>query len=865
MTRTSPATEGVEPRSQKRSPLARRSAAVLTATALATAVLPLAGAQAAPTATAALTAPGTKVFPGIGEALTVNVVNSGARLLGETVNYVDIKLPNTAGLLTMDGMLGAPAGWTGTKTSLGGIQTYTFRGGSLAPGASAAFTFPVNVTAPLADRSGALEVAVSSDNGRTTSGAGPASALTTTVQTLEILAGSVKPTSPVGVTDDSGTAGQPIDYAFQVKNYAKAAQTVTPTLTSTVASDSIGQADAASILAGATQTFTSPVTLGAAGTRTFSGAAKVVGGPSVADTVASKVFTVQAPSLLDVDPAGFSPRSSQPGITRAISVPVNKTGAPALPGLSATLELLLDGTVLTTTPAQTVSYGSNANSSVLTFDNVRLPTLAAGLLDARYTFSGKDDNGFPFSYSETLNDVLELDAVAPVIARLDVVLPNDADGARQTAISNEADRVDVSGALAPGDCGATIRSLVVSGGGQSAPVTFTQNGCDFSGSFTTDRDAATPALTFPAGTTTFTVAALAADAADNSRTATVSGIVDIIAPAILSATTQAANATSSSAAQIAVQFNDVATVLGGCTPSQWRIDSEFLVTDVRFSDGSPCSDTVGKADNVRVLVLNAPRDQDLQTNVTYTPGTRPLARPAKDGAGQDALSRTIATISGVNPAAPLIQRVTRNGGAETATLDEGSYWTRIPNSSDTTVTFLNGRINYLVLVLDGDNKEIARKKIESSNDTSIGIPLPATDGTYVRKLQLVNGNLKSALTTLSITLDQVAPALGGVERVTGQARQVKVNFSEKLAGGTDYAEDWFASESNPQQDPEDVNDDFFFYQVSSVAGTGATRTLTTNSDLSGTGTIGALYNVRNPDAQRYVDRAGNGLKNTGGR
>ncbi|MCW2622263.1 MAG: secreted agglutinin, partial [Frankiales bacterium] len=801
--------------------------------------------------------------PGTGEALTVNVTNGGTRLVGEAVNYVDIKLPNTAGFSTLAGPLTGPAGWTGSATSIGGIQTYTFRGGSLAPGSSAAFTFPVSVAAPLADRKGALEVAVSSDNGKTTSGAGPAAGLTSTVQTLEIVKDSVVPTSPAGVVDRTGTSTQDIAYALGVKNYARAAQTVTPQLTSTVASDTITQAAALSVPAGGTSTISTPVRLGAAGTRTFSAAA-TAGSASAADPLTGAAFTVLSPSTLSLDPAGFSPRNSRPGITRDISVPLTKTGTPALNLDTVTLELLLEGgPVLTTADYGKLDVLDNTRK-MLTFGNVLLPAGITGLLDARYTFTGNDDNGFPFSYTQTLSKVLKLDATAPIIDRLDVVLPNDADGAQQTALSNDGDTVSITGKLNPADCDATITSLVVKGGSASQSISpIKQTGCDFSGSFTSDKDASTPAITFPAGTTAFSVTATALDPAENPGSAVYTGLVDIVLPTIIQAQTQAANATTSSASRIAVQFNDQSVVLGGCTPSQWKIDSEVLVTQVLFSDGTACSDTTGKADNIRVLVLNQARDQDLQTNVTYTPGTRPFARPAKDGAGQDALARTIATISGVNPAAPVLQTVTRNGGTEPATLDSGAYWTRF-TGSDLKVTFLNGRAGYVVRVLDENGAELTRKTIEGS-DNSVNVPIGTTDGRYTRQLQLLNGpTLKSALTGFAVELDRVLPKLGTVERVTGQARQVKVTFTEVLAGGTDFAEDWFVSQANAQQDPADPNDDFDYYQVGSVAGSGNARTLTTNSDLAGAGVVDALYNIRNPESVRYADRAGNGVANTGG-
>lgn len=842
------------PQTERRSGL-RRSWAVLTATALASAVLPMAVASAAPTSVANLTA-GANVLPGT-PSFTINVQNNRATLGlagGETINFVDIKLPNTAGIKTTTSpAITAPSGWTSSVTNAGGLQTYTFRGGSLAPGSSLPFTFPATVAAPAADRNGTFEVAVSSDNGRTSSGA--SGELTTLIRTLDVVENSLKPIAPAGVTDGTATAGQTIDYAFQVKNLAKSAQTVSPQLTSNNSGDTIVQAAARSLAAGEVGTFVSKVTFGGNANRAVSFTAAATAGPSQA-LAKTAAFTVQAPAELIINAASFKPTAVRQGLPTSFSVDVTKANQPKVD--LATTRLTLPTNV--TADAGATSFLDGATKT-LTFG----PAAATGaddLYDVTFTFTGKDDNGFGFNKVQTLADALTLDSIGPKIDPFTVTLPTDADGRRQTAASNAGDRIDVAGTL--DDCSVTAENLKVvlqPNVGNAIPVNVTRssNGCTFSGSVTTGGQG----TTFADGTTSFVALATASDRAGNAGSAaTPLTLVDLVLPVFTDAITLGTSDTSTQADRILVTFTETNTVFGGCSESHWSIDGELLVSDVRYSDGTPCVNGAAGPDNSRLLLLMGPRDQDLQTNVTYDPSPRPFTDPVKDSAGQDALEDTVATVVGVVPAAPEILAVTRGdgaGGREAAVLDGGTYYTN-QAGNDLEVRFAGGRAEYTVRVLDGAGRTLTETSVAGSPST-VRVPLGTTDGTITRSLQLVNTVGKvSELTTLTVVLDRVRPQLGSVAK-TG-TRTLDVSFDEPLASGTNFAEDWFAFEENTDQDPTDPDDDRAYYQVGSVTGNGATRTLTTNSDLQDLGPVGADYLLRNPDAVRYEDRAGNTLANT---
>jgi hypothetical protein len=856
----SPERSGATAPRQRR--ILRRYLAVLTATALATVALPVAVASAAPTAGAALAA-GSTVLPG---AFTykITVTNNRTGVLGtggETINFVDILLPSTIGIKTA-GTAPAPSGWTSRTTNLSGLQTYTFRGGSIAPGSALTFEFPASVAAPTADREGNFEVAVSSDDGATTSGA--TGALKTTIRTLEVLEGSLGATSPTGVTDQSGTAGQLIDYTARVKNHARGSQTVTHALSSN-GSETITQAPAQALAAGAVGTFVSKVTLGGSADRnaTFTSAASATGSNALSQ---SRAFEVQAPAAIAVAASSFEPKFSTGTTSEVFSLTATKTNKPALTLTSGSLTLPVGVTAGLRGLPMTAPLGA---STVLSFGPAQLKA-ADGKYSVDYALAGVDDNGFQYTADRlkgTLANVLTIDSLKPIIRDLTVSLPLDADGRTQTAASNDGDVIRVDGKIedASGisNCTAALQYVRLNPDGQGAdipvPATATSNGtggCTFTGQVTTKKSPAT----FAADATEFVAEAGAKDPTGNTGDgASKATLVDLIAPVFDFAETRGTNA---KADRITVGFTDAGLVFGACSRTQWKIDNELLVKEVQYSNGQPCVPGQAGPDNERVLLLIEPRDQDLQTNVTFTPGTRPAADPATDRAGQDALLATVKTAIGVAPAAPVLVKATRTnletGKRETATLDEGSFFTN-RTGNDLQVEFTGGRANYFVQVFDKDGNPVGA--VQDGSAGVVTVPIGTTDGTYVRSIALINAAGKiSDKTGMSIVLDRIAPKLGEVTKAG--TNSVTVKFTEKLAGGSNFAEDWFVFENNPGQDPADPDDDRAYYQVSSVSGSGDSRTVSTNRALANIGPVGADYVKRSPSGIRYVDRAGNGLANT---
>ena len=832
--------------------MTRRILAVLLATALAFITLPLAVASAAAAATASLDASSLNLLPGI-QNVTVTVRNTGSTLPGalggSAVNWVDVKLPNTSGVKTTAGLVTPPSGWTVSRTDAGSIQTYTFRGGSVPTGGSQAFTVPVSVTAPLTDRTGQFDISVSDVDGR-----GPNSSasgtLTATIRTLAVVAGTFRPIAPAGVTDGSATGGQTIEYAFDVKNYARAAQNVSSALTSNGVGDGVTNAAAASVPSGETRSFVSIVQLGAAGTErtsTFTAAASAT--QSSAQSL-QQTLAVQRPAVLSLDPASFAPKSVKPGIAFSFSIEGTKANTPTLKLTSGSITVATATATLLEAP---VDVSGNAKKTYA-FQPMSVDVVD-GQYDAAFTFTGVDSNDFAFHQAVNLTRALTVDALAPRFETFTVTLPADGSGRRQTAVSNDSDQINIAGKLDTCDARLDFVRLVTDKG-QTVETTVTRaaGSCDFTARVTTGS----PSATFAADTVSFKAVASATDVAGNAGGVEVAGFaVDLVQPLFTYARTIG---TGTKADGILVHFVSGTTLYGACHASQWRVEGQLVVSAVTNTDGSPCqadgSSPTGDMD--RILVLTSPQDQDYLTNVTYTPGTRPVADPATNAAGLEAIARTVNTVIGVAPAAPVIARVKRADGAEEAKPDAGVYYTRF-GGDDLTADITGGRAGYFVQVIDEDGMLLRSEEVSGPQHT-VTIPLGTAQRSYKRFLQLINSNgMISHLTELLVVIDQVAPRLDTVTK-TG-AKAVRVDFSEALTtAGTDFAEDWFVHQDNPDPDPTDPSTNKFVYQVSSVTVSGAnSRSITTNENLREATGLGAAYILRSPSGIRYTDRAGNPL------
>lgn len=830
----------------------RRLIAVAAAAALGLAVVPATtAAAAAEQGTAALTA-GKDVFPGVGQTYKVSITNSS---LNSAVNLVRLTFPPSAvGVTAAAVQPKQEGGWTTTR-AVNGASLF-FAGGSIPARGSFEFTFVSDVARPAVDRAGKFAVTLSSNGGAsgfaaTESGA---NSLLTTVRVLEVLDAGPLPTAPAGVVDGSATGRQAITYGYTVANRGSASLEVTAALAKgrdNPADDVVGEVPAAVVAPGTQQGFSFPVTLGQAdrGDRisTFIGTARATGAtaPAKAHTLA-----VQKPALLAL--SKVAPSVVRPGISSGFVGTVTKSGSPTLTLTSGSLSFarttapLAASTAigknepvdLSFTSTKVVGDGSAASPVAPDGDNKSYPVTVAGKVT--------DGNGFSYDLANTLNNGITLDALAPVVT-VAANLPLDADGSRQTAAKN-GDTIGVSGSV--NNCADTLNFVELRPNvGAAFPVAVnkgpaTPDGtCSFSGSVK-------PAA-FDANASTFVVVAQASDLAGNTGgTTTAAFPIDNVAPVLTFSQTV-------SSTRIAVTFTEANRVLGGCNPTQYKVDGDPLVTQVLYSDGTPCRAGQAGPSNERILVLSTPKPEEFTSTLEYRPGTRPSSDPAKDGAGSDAPLARVQTVQGVIPAPPVLVNATRNAGQEVAVSETSggvrSFFTRF-SGDDLLLEFTGGRAGYQVQVSDAAGT-VLRKQAATGSPSTVRIPLGTSpDGTYGFRLQLLNQSaIPSDPVSFNVVLDRVAPKMASVTpglAVNGSASSVAVTFTEPLAAGSDFAFDWT------------VVQDGTFLAVTKVTPTNrTTRTLDTQEPVQAGTPVSAIYEIVSPGAKRYEDRAGNQLAN----
>jgi hypothetical protein len=484
-----------------------------------------------------------------------------------------------------------------------------------------------------------------------------------------------------------------------------------------------------------------------------------------------------------------------------------------------------------------------------------------GTYDASFTFRGTDDNGHPYSQSVSLNQLVTIDNIAPLI-NLQLNVPTG-----QAQVKN-GDAVSVAVSVQGGGVEVVELMATIEGeNGQPASTrTIPTTGCNPGATTCTAR--ATLADLGRYGT--LTAVGTAVDAALNrgtggSNTVNIDNVLPVLAAPARIVTGTPYRHTSP---VVEVTISDRFAVAGGCNATTWDVDQTtndaIIVTEVRYSNGTPCSGGTNPGDNIRILVTNANLDPDVQYNALYFASRLGINTNdrLRDGALNSAIDQAVRTVSGIAPAVPDLAVITRNGGAENAVFDQDRYWTRF-GGNDARATIRNTRAGYFIEVLDGEtgNTVISTTSADGANGQTV-IPIGTTPGEYVRRIRLVNASgLRSPELLVRLVLDQTAPLLArSTVTGTGAPEQVTVTFSEILWTGSNRAMDWFALERNttPEEDP------YYRYRPDSVSGNAAdTRTL--NVDLLQQGSfVGVEYtfDTDTPTAGlRYQDRAGNLLGN----
>jgi hypothetical protein len=837
----------------------RRIVSLIAATAMLFAMLPSVAAFASAAATANLSEASRTVFPGADQPFSISVTNNESGLIGSigaaSVNWVRIILPTSRGF-SLGGSAGAieKAGWEVHENRTANSQTLTFSGGSLGSGNTTTFDFPVSIARPAnADREGPIQVMVSSDGGQTAEAAD--GNLTSLVKILEVQWGRV--VGPVGATNGTASSGQIVDYRIRVRNHAAETVTVQPSFSSRNGDQPV-TAPAANTVAGndGLRNFNFPLQLNPNivrdSTHTFDlGAAKTDGSSPAAQIV--ETLGVQVPPRLRLIENGnsFSPRYVQPdGLDYRFRGTFEKLNTPTLTVNGGTLSFADTTVALDPSHADSQPTWTNGGQQVLATERTDV-TGDDGDYHASYTLSITDGNGYTFAQELTSsNRLITIDGILPIIRNLTTVLPNDADGDRQTH-AKDNDTITITGEVvdANPDRDSLELTLVIPG---QEDVTVPSENVSTSNSTDGFTFNAQVSPVFGVNEGDFWVEAAVLDLAGNSgdETGDEHGIDNI--PPNLATTGYLIDARN-----IEVLFQENEVLLGGCNPSLYSVEGELLIQGVYFTDGSACR--AGEADpsgaNLRVLRLYNAKDRGWQGNVAYQPQSSVTGNRSdriKDGAGHYAERADQAIRSLVAPIMPTLNEVLRQGGAETAVFDEERYWVRTGGNGDVSLTIRGDGVRRgdVLEVLNESGQVVANSAPAEEDNQSLGAPVPigTTQGDYTRRARLFSPTgIPGEALEIQIELDREVPRLVSAVRV--DENNVEVTFDDVIWRGTNFASDWRAY--------EDDEGDLAEIGVRSVSGSRTTRTI--EVARQGFGPVAATEYDFQQAANNliYEDRAGN--------
>jgi hypothetical protein len=869
----------------------RRISSLLVAALTIFSVLPMTAAFAQASATAELTS-NLAVYPG-NRTFTIKVTNTESAV-GRKINAVTISLPTASANVVFRDTPPAAGGFDNVKVvKADDSQIVNYKGGSIAPGASQSFTLPVTVRRPYrSDLAGRFWVQVSSDNGVTASNVAPPAPglLTTSVEALQIIPGTLRPTAPTnadntkGVTDRTGTAGQRVTYSFTVKNYAREDLTVTGALAAGGASDRPGAA-ISKVVKGldGRASFGLPITFGPATTDRAATLRATATAPKATAVPADDSFTVQPAVALDFTSLVPTRVRSGFGTAREFNVIVDKTGSSTF---RMTDSILKFGSNAATLTEGVIEFGANARTRELSYQIAEV-TGDNGAFQANIASVGQDVNLANYSLNRNVGTIT-IDNNVPTITLAQPVLGNngvDAEGDKLIAatdgtqikilgeaVGTDLDKTTLKVSLRP-DVGAPITVPVV--------ATDDVDGISFTGTI------AGAAVNWADGATRFVATAEIADQATNVGTAQ-SGftVIDQLRP-VLDRNSGVVIATR----RIRVQFDDQTGVRGACDPSSWRVNGSVgRVVEVRTADGALCSGSSAEAvsiskklshDGVRVLTLNYDLGPDDTPTVTYSTGlSEGSARRlgvylAKDGAANDAAEQTISTITDIIPPAPDVNNVRRKdhvtGDREPAYLDleENAYYTNVGGDNALVATVGGVRRNYRIQVVDENGDVIATQAAQTPEGLSplatewtqdVSIPIGTDDDTYVRGIRLVSTAGKASLqTALKFVLDTLRPTIS--QATLSGPGEAHVTFGEKVVSGADKYEDWYVTwtmvtEGETRTVHSSVDD------VSVIEGQTLRMRRAVFTGIDETTFQGLDYMVRDDSTARYEDRAGNFMGDT---
>lgn len=890
--------------------MTRKLIAIIAATLTVFALFPAFAASAAVNASASLQSP-AEVFPNPDQRFVVRVTSNENPILGAANTANAIRLSWGVSLVDQACVTGQPTGWTCQPLN-GGLL---FRG-VLAAGQTVDFPFDADVAAPNSgDAEERIRVAYSQNAGMSFTEFGD---LGVDIRVLETVANSFMELAIPGSTavpgDLRATAGQTVRVGFSIRNHAVNALDVTPTLTSngpdqiTTVSPTPLSVPGGKGTAQAVFDVATPASAERLRQAFLSGTASAATAQGVS---AAGVLNVEGPADLALLRGTFSDpvvsAIAPGGNTYNFTIDADKVNLPAIGGLTGDITLTGPATFTAPLDAPALLPRGDAAGQTLEYGPITLDGLEdveEAFFDVTFTFAGTDDNGAAYTQSETLEDLIRLDNLVPEVNLDPIQLPTGQEQIKSgdtITISGDVPSPDVP---LPANLRLRLDTIDTQDGANTASYDVPQDaititGRDFSAEVTLDDGT----IMLP-DLGQLTVTASVRDLAGLGDTESVDTFIDNISPALRDPARIISDPEYSANPVVEVVFtNEYATlVAGGCLPLQYGVTGTNVLR-VLYSDGTMCQlgQPSPSGDNTRILVLTSEIDPDNPANVDYYAdpseglGGLPslgLTDPAVDGALNEALSQTVATISGIAPPLPQLINIDRAdtdnlGEREDAVFAEDRYWVNRGGVAGLAPTAFvgGGKASFQLQVLNAAGTVIATAPSSGDNDT-IDIPLPAEVADCASGGNVNDGQLEAGDCVLqrsvrffnptaaagaqfgpafpfTIVLDQILPFPNTAAVVLDG---VEVTFNEVLFAGTNHSLDWAALERNVDRSPEEP--EFFRYQADGVSGSGQSRTLDVR--LGGNGPFaGADYeffvDAFNPgdfEKERYEDYAGNRSPNS---
>jgi len=390
--------------------------------------------------------------------------------------------------------------------------------------------------------------------------------------------------------------------------------------------------------------------------------------------------------------------------------------------------------------------------------------------------------------------------------------------------------------------GAFLQQYINGSPAAQIPVTLTNSACAVSGSYNGN---------YATGVNSIALVATVADLAGNAGPST-SPLADVDNVAPFLATEVTGGPGHSDTSRVDVTMSEPVATNGPMSAADWKCDNHNILTAQQNSSKQFANQNFSSV----TLTVTPALGQDERPACHYAPNDN---NRANDRVGQTLANVDFAAADGILPPAPTIDSV-----AGLAPASDGKFYTNqsqpvfaVSNTAagNTVTLYRDSTTGGTQGQLDPADPQLGSASVPSGNSVTIqSSSLGTANGPVTIFVQGTDpaGN-KGQAGASNLVLDFVPPT---VSSFSASGAAVSVTFSEPLRFGRNAFSDWVAYHRN-------ADGSYTGFQLGSVSGSGATRTLNINDSAfsAGTSIERIQYDYSGPIGQRYQDNAGNDLVN----